>query len=230
MANGEVGILLAGGLGTRLGAVSQIYNKHLALVYDRPMIDFPLQTLKAIGCHTVIIVSTIEGTADLITLYGNNRPLGMRVVYRIQTNPGGIAQALGLCRGLVSGTFPVILGDNYFQTPPHSVIVPSLFLSHVDKPNQYGIYDPISHTITEKPEQPVSNWAVTGLYYYDENVFRYIDDLNYSPRGEMEITDVNNAYLRDGGVSVNYLSGDWEDMGTPDGVMSVAMKQAGYIH
>lgn len=211
------GVVLAGGEGTRLRPLTKIVNKHLLPVYNRPMIEYPISTLKDMGCDDIVIVSggnNIGGFAEY---------LGGDYTYRVQSEAGGIAQALNCVKGLVTGLFPVILGDNYFEEAPTMPSVPTLYTKQVKNPNRFGVYH--GGTIIEKPVLDLGNLAITGLYVYDQRVFDMIDSLTASDRGEYEITDVNNIYL-DLGANVVPISGKWSDMGTFESLMEVAQWQA----
>lgn len=219
------GVVLAGGEGTRLRPLTNIVNKHLLPVYDRPMIDYPIKTLRDMGCDDIVIVSgggNIGGFAEY---------LGEGYTYRVQSEAGGIAQALKCAKGLVSGVFPVILGDNYFDTAPEMPTKPSIFTKWVKDPERFGVYSPLKNKITEKPKLVFTREdvamgndvapAVLGLYVYDERVFDMIDTLKPSERGEYEITDINNLYLELGAKAIEY-SGYWSDMGTFKSLLEVA--------
>lgn len=213
------GVILAGGRGTRLGDTTRVVNKHLLPVYDRPMIYYPIGTLRAMGCTDILIVTGGEQVGGFAQL------LGSGFTYRVQEQPDGIAGALALAEGYVDGVFPVVLGDNYFSQAPAMPTTPTIYTSRTDRPSAFGIFDPHAHTVTEKPEQPVSDLAVTGLYVYDTDVFDMIRKLTPSPRGELEITDVNNTYLWNSrrGMAVRPIPGVWSDMGTPDTLLTAAL-------
>lgn len=211
------GVILAGGRGTRLGDTTRVVNKHLLPVYDRPMIYYPIATLRAMGVDDILIVTGGEQVGGFAQL------LGSGFTYRVQERPDGIAGALALAEGYVGGLFPVVLGDNYFGArfamPPR----PSVFTARTDRPEAFGIYDPLAERIVEKPKDPTSNLAVTGLYVYDDTVFDLIRGLVPSPRGELEITDVNNGYLSRSAMDVHEAPGAWSDMGTPDSLLRAAL-------
>lgn len=207
------GVILAGGNGTRLRPLTNIVNKHLLPVYDKPMIEYPIKTLKDMGCTDIVIVSGGEHIG------GFAEYLGEGYTYRVQSQAGGIAQALQCAKGLVSGVFPVILGDNYFSYAPEMPTAPTVFTKAVDDPERFGVYH--NGQIIEKPTNPESNQAVVGLYVYDESVFDYIETLTPSARGELEVTDINNIYLSKGAEVVPY-DGYWSDMGTFNSLMEVA--------
>jgi len=211
------GVILAGGQGTRLGDTTRVVNKHLLPVYDRPMIYYPIATLKAMGCDDILIVTGGEQVGGFAQL------LGSGFTYRVQDQPNGIAGALAMAEGYVDGLFPVILGDNYFSDAPAMPSGPAMFTSRTDRPHAFGIYDPHSNAIAEKPEYPASDLAVTGLYVYDAGVFDMIRKLTPSARGELEITDINNAYLWNSCMAVRPVTGVWSDMGTPDSLLRAAL-------
>ncbi|WP_406444595.1 sugar phosphate nucleotidyltransferase [Streptomyces sp. NBC_01613] len=211
------GVILAGGRGTRLGDTTRVVNKHLLPVYDQPMIYYPIGTLRAMGVDDILIVTGGEQVGGFAQL------LGSGFTYRVQEQPDGIAGALALAEGYVDQTFPVILGDNYLAAAPPMPYGPTIYTSPTDRPEAFGIYDPDANVIIEKPEDPPSNLAVTGLYVYEPGVFEVISTLTPSARGELEITDVNNWYLQCDWMDVLELPGVWSDMGTPDTLLRAAL-------
>lgn len=213
------GVVLAGGNGTRLRPLTEIVNKHLLPVYDKPMIYYPIDTLKQMGCKSIILVSGGENIGGFAELLKDGSDIGVDITYRVQSEAGGIAQALGCVAGLVNGVFPVILGDNYFENPPQTPSKPTIYTKTVEDPERFGVYQ--QGKIVEKPKNPESNDAVVGLYVYDERVFDMLTDLTPSDRGEYEITDINNRYL-ELGADVVELSGYWCDMGTFDSLREVS--------
>ena len=204
------GVVLAGGQGTRLHPLTKVSNKHLLPVYDRPMIDYPIQTLKDMGCDDIIIVSGGEHIGGIAEYLGGG------YTYRVQDSASGIAGALACAEGLVDGIFPVILGDNYFSEAPDYHGKPTLYLKDAPDPSRFGVYH--EGVIVEKPSDPPSRDVVTGLYVFDLGVFDFIRTLKPSARNELEITDVNNWYLRNDCLVVNY-HGVWLDMGTFDSLL-----------
>jgi glucose-1-phosphate thymidylyltransferase len=211
------GVILAGGRGTRLGDTTRVVNKHLLPVYDRPMIYYPIETLRSMGCDDILIVTGGEQVGGFAQL------LGSGFTYRVQERPDGIAGALAMAEGYVDGLFPVVLGDNYYSAPFRMPNGPAIYTSHTDRPDAFGIYDPQAQRIVEKPKDPASDLAVTGLYVYDHSVFDFIRSLVPSARGELEITDVNNSYLSRGAMNVHHVPGVWSDMGTPDSLLRAAL-------
>lgn len=216
------GVILAGGRGTRLGDTTRVTNKHLLPVYDRPMIYYPIATLRAMGCDDILIVTGGENVGGFAQL------LGSGFTYRVQDRPDGIAGALAQAEGYAGRSpFPVILGDNYFATAPTMPDNPAIYTSRTDRPEAFGVYDPQAEQIVEKPKDPPSDLAVTGLYVFDDQVFDVIRTLKPSARGELEITDVNNWYLSHGLMDVHRAEGMWSDMGTPDSLLRAALHAKG---
>jgi len=221
------GVVLCGGLGTRLLPVTTVTNKHLLPVYDKPMVYYPIERLVEAGIDEIMIVSGGNFAGDFLRLLGNGHAFGLNYVnYAYQDGEGGIAEALGLARHWVD-TDPVcvILGDNIFN---HSLIKARkafekqragarIFLKKVDDPERFGVPTLDGKKvvkITEKPKKPASSYAVTGIYMYDSQVWDIINTLKPSNRGELEITDVNNAYIDRGQLTYEILKGYWTDAGT----------------
>lgn len=219
------GIILAGGTGSRLYPLTKVTNKHLLPVYDQPMIYYPLQTLIDAGIKDIMVVSGKGHVGHFLELLGSGAEFGVRLSYEVQKEAGGIVQALGLAESFAGNdSVAVILGDNIFQDnlrePIRSFRGGALiFLKTVEDPSRFGVayVDEVNRKvlgIEEKPQNPRSSYAVTGLYIYDHNVFRAIRKLRPSPRGELEITDVNNEFVRQGRLSYSVLDGYWSDAGT----------------
>jgi len=217
------GVILAGGTGTRLLPLTRVANKHLLPVYDRPMIYYPIQTLIDMGCDEIIIISGGEHIGGFAELLGDGSLFGVQFTYRVQKKADGVAGALACAKGLVEGSFPVILGDNFFGSVPPVLNKPAVYLSEVRDPERFGVYS--EGEIIEKPSNPSSNLAVVGLYMYDNTVFDFISELVPSERSELEITDVNNWYLRKSCEVIEY-DGYWRDMGTINTLLEVA----NYVH
>lgn len=221
------GIILAGGLGKRLHPLTKITNKHLLPIYNRPMIYYPLQTLINAGIKDILIVTGGNNAGDFLRLLGNGSEFGLKHLnYTYQQGEGGIAEALGLAEHFAdNGKILVILGDNIiednispyieeFKKQPDGA---KILLKEVSEPNRFGVpvfEDGKIVRIEEKPKLPLSPYAVTGIYMYDHTVFDIIHTLKPSHRGELEITDVNNAYIRRGNLTYNILRGWWTDAGT----------------
>jgi glucose-1-phosphate thymidylyltransferase len=219
------GIILAGGTGSRLHPLTKVTNKHLLPVYDRPMIYYPLRTLINAGIKDILIVSGKGHVGHFLELLGSGSDFGVRLSYDIQKEAGGIAQALGLAERFADGdSVTVILGDNIFEDIAREHVQSfrsgaRIFLKRVPDAHRFGVAEidrknNLVLGIEEKPRQPKSNYAVTGLYIYDNAVFNVIKTLKPSNRGELEITDVNNYYVRQGNLSFSILDGYWSDAGT----------------
>lgn len=221
------GVILAGGLGTRLQPMTRVTNKHLLPVYDRPMIYYPLQQMVAAGLKEILLVTGGNSAGDFLKLLGNGREFGLQHLhYTYQEGEGGIAEALGLAEHFSEGgPLCVILGDNLFQDSLASHLDAfrargegaMVLLKEVVDAHRFGVVEMEGtwiRRIVEKPKDPPSNLAVTGCYFYDGNVFGIIRGLEPSARGELEITDVNNAYVADGRMEYRVLEGWWTDAGT----------------
>ncbi|MEM6673010.1 MAG: sugar phosphate nucleotidyltransferase [Planctomycetota bacterium] len=221
------GVILAGGLGTRLFPLTKITNKHLLPVYDRPMIYYPIQTLVNAGIDDIMIVTGGRKSGDFLSLLGNGRDFGLKHLnYTYQEGEGGIAEALGLAEHWAAGdSIAVILGDNLIEKNIVKAVADfreqgngaKILLKEVHDPQRFGVAtldgDKVAK-IVEKPKQPESNLAVIGIYMYDGRVWDIIHRLEPSDRGELEITDVNNWYIDDGSMSFEVLDGWWTDAGT----------------
>lgn len=219
------GVILAGGTGSRLYPLTKVTNKHLLPVYDKPMIYYPLQTLLEAGIDEIMIVSGRGHAGHFLELLGSGEEWGAQFTYQIQEKAGGIAHALGLAeRWAEEEDITVILGDNIFQDNVKGDIDTftsgaKIFLKEVPDANRFGVAELKDDTIVsieEKPQKPKSHYAVTGLYIYDSSVFEIIRTIKPSGRGELEITDVNNAYMKKGAMRYSILRGFWTDAGTFD--------------
>ncbi len=221
------GIVLAGGKGSRLYPLTKITNKHLLPVYDKPMIYYPVQTLVDAGIRDILIVTGGNHAGDFLQLLGNGKEFGLSLVgYTYQEGEGGIADALKLAEDFVEGEkVCVILGDNIIEKDISAAVDDfrrqecgaKILLKEVDDPERFGvaeIEDGRVVNIVEKPKNPASHYAVTGIYMYDASVFEKTRMLKPSARGELEITDVNNAYIQEGTMTYSFLDGWWTDAGT----------------
>ncbi|MEO0072524.1 MAG: sugar phosphate nucleotidyltransferase [candidate division WOR-3 bacterium] len=221
------GIVLAGGLGTRLLPLTKITNKHLLPVYDQPMIYFPIQKLVEAGIKEIMIVTGGNSAGDFLRLLKNGKDFGLRRLhYTYQEGEGGIAEALGLTEEFAEGErVVVILGDNIFEdnlTPyireyEQQLKGAKILLKEVPNPERFGVAEIVDGRIVrivEKPKTFISKYAVTGIYMYDQEVYEVIKTLKPSERGELEITDVNNYYLKKNVLTYNILKGWWQDAGS----------------
>ncbi len=241
------GIVLAGGLGTRLYPLTHVTNKHLLPVYDKPMIFYPIQTLVNAGIKDILIITSGPHVGHYLGVLKNEKELGVaHLEYAYQEKPdGGIADALSLARDFAKNdTMAVILGDNTTDADITQDVMSftkgaKLFLKEVHDPTRYGVaeFDPQDNSqiigIEEKPKNPKSNYAVTGLYLYDKTVFDRIKTIKPSERGQLEITDVNNEYIKSKELAWAELKGFWSDAGTFKSLFNAnqfwALKEEGKI-
>lgn len=229
------GIVLAGGTGSRLFPLTKITNKHLLPIYDKPMIYYPIQTLVDAGIRDLLVVTGGRNSGDFLRLLANGKEFGLKHInYTYQEGEGGIAEALSLAEHFADKKkICVILGDNVIE----GSIAPAvrdferqergakILLKEVDDAERFGVAEIQGARIVgieEKPSRPKSNYAVTGIYMFDETVFDKTRTLTPSARGELEITDVNNAYIREGTMTFNFLEGWWTDAGTFESLLRAA--------
>lgn len=226
------GVVLAGGLGTRLHPLTKVTNKHLLPVYDKPMIYYPIKALTNAGIREVMVVTGGNNAGDFLRLLGNGKEFGLsRMHYAYQEGEGGIADALGLAESFAEGRpICVVLGDNIIEKNIIKAVDAykkqregaRIMLKEVPDPERFGV--PVFEDgrivhIEEKPENPQSNFSVIGIYMYDSKVFDIIGGLTPSERGELEITDVNNAYIRSNTMQWSVLDGWWTDAGTVESLL-----------
>ena len=226
------GVILAGGLGTRLYPLTKVTNKHLLPVFDKPMIYYPIQTLINAGIDDILIVTGGNNAGDFLKLLGNGKEFGLKHInYTYQEGEGGIAEALGLAEFFAAGDkVCVVLGDNIIEKNIRKGAEAfrrqkkgaKVLLKEVPDPQRFGVPELKGNKIAkieEKPKNPKSNYAVIGIYFYDQTVFDFIKTLKPSNRGEMEITDVNNCYIEKGLMTWDLLEGWWTDAGTFDSLL-----------
>ena len=218
------GVVLAGGTGSRLFPLTKVTNKHLLPVGDMPMIYYPIKKLIGAAIEEILIVTGTDHMGDVVSLLGSGKDFGCRFTYKVQDEAGGIAQALGLAENFAGGDpVTVILGDNIFKMGLQKAIAnypgqgSQIMVKQVHDPDRYGVAEMDGDqivSIEEKPANPKSDYAVTGIYFYDAEVFDIIKTLKPSGRGELEITDVNNEYIRRQQMVYSVMDGWWTDAGT----------------
>jgi glucose-1-phosphate thymidylyltransferase len=220
------GVILAGGTGSRLRPLTKVTNKHLLPVGEKPMIYYPIEKLTAIGIEDILIVTGLEHMGDVVALLGSGKDFDCRFTYRVQDEAGGIAQALGLAEVFSNeDSLAIVLGDNIFhdsldkyaQNFINQKSGARIILKQVQNPQRFGIAEIKNDKIVrieEKPKKSKSDYAVTGIYFYDSSVFDIIRTLKPSARGELEVTDINNAYLEKQQLDYDIMAGWWSDAGT----------------
>lgn len=226
------GVVLAGGTGSRLNPLTRVTNKHLLPIYDKPMVYYPIQTLVNAGISEILVVTGGKNAGEFLRLLGNGRDFGLKHInYSYQEGEGGIAEALGLAEFFAAGQpICVVLGDNIIENNICQAVEnfrkqkegAKILLKEVPDAQRFGVAEirgPQVIGIEEKPRHPKSNYAVIGIYLYDQTVFEKIHRLKPSGRGELEITDVNNFYIREGQLTYEVLQGWWTDAGTFDSLL-----------
>lgn len=218
------GIILAGGAGTRLYPLTKVTSKQLLPIYNKPMIYYPLETLRSAGITDILIIIAPDHAGDFLKLLGSGKEFGCRFSYEVQEKPEGLAQAFLIGEKFIgSDDVTLILGDNLFEDDFSESITSfqggaRVFAKKVPDPQRFGVvaFDAQNKatSIVEKPANPESDYAVTGLYIYDNSVVSKAKSLQPSPRGELEITDLNNVYLQEGKLDVAFVQGKWLDTGT----------------
>ena len=229
------GVVLAGGTGSRLFPLTKITNKHLLPIYDKPMIFYPIQTLVDAGIRDILIVTGGKNAGDFLRLLANGKQFGLsHIDYTYQEGEGGIADALALAEHFADGKkLCVILGDNIIEGSIRDAVEQfreqpcgaKILLKEVSDAERFGVAEILGDRVVqieEKPRRPKSNYAVTGIYMFDSTVFEKIRTLVPSARGELEITDVNNAYIGEGALTFSFLEGWWTDAGTFDSLLRAA--------
>ncbi|MEO8581205.1 MAG: sugar phosphate nucleotidyltransferase [Patescibacteria group bacterium] len=218
------GIILAGGSGTRLRPLTKVTSKQLLPIYNKPMIFYPLETLMTAGITDILIIVAPERAGDFLNLLGSGKEFGCKFTYEIQDKPEGLSQAFIIGKNFIGNdSVCLILGDNLYEDNFSEAINSfksgaRIFAKEVSDPERYGVVDfDENHkaiSIVEKPTEPKSNFAVTGCYIYDNTVIEKVNNLKPSPRGELEITDLNMVYLNEGTLDVAFVKGKWMDTGT----------------
>ncbi len=218
------GIILAGGSGTRLRPLTKVTSKQLLPIYNKPMIYFPIETLRTAGITDILIIVAPDHAGDFLKLLGSGSEFGCKFTYEIQDKPEGLAQAFRIGANFIGDdNVTLILGDNIYEDDFSEDIKNfttggKVFAKEVKDPERFGVVEfdenKQAKSIEEKPAQPKSSYAVTGLYIYDNSVVQKAKDLQPSARGELEITDLNNLFLREGSLTVAFVQGKWLDTGT----------------
>ncbi len=232
------GIILAGGSGSRLYPMSKIISKQLLPVYDKPMIYYPLCTLMLSGIRDILLITTIEDREKFVSLLGDGSSWGINISYEIQIRPNGLAEAFIIGKNFIGNSLSaLILGDNIFHghdlfsllnSASQRIDGATVFAYHVSDPERYGIINFDKNfkalTLEEKPKHPKSNFAVTGLYFYDNDVVTIAQDVKPSKRGELEITDINNIYLKKNKLNIEVMKRGftWLDTGTPESLLQAS--------
>jgi glucose-1-phosphate thymidylyltransferase len=241
MKSSTKGIILAGGTGSRLFPLTKVTNKHLLPVGRKPMIYHPIDKLTQAGIEEILIVTGVDHMGDIVTLLGSGKEFGCRFTYKVQDQAGGIAEALSLAENFVGNSrMIVILGDNIFNDDLTPFVEnyaqqkkgAKILVKEVSDPQRFGVVEMKNGkvlSIEEKPKKPKSKFAVTGIYFYDFEVFNIIRTLKPSRRGELEITDVNNAYLKKEALTYDVLSGWWSDAGTFESLERASLLSEGRV-
>lgn len=235
MLNVTKGIVLSGGSGSRLFPLTTVVNKQLLPVFDKPMIYYPISTLINLGIRNICIISSKEYISFYKKLFSNALSLGLNISYKMQDAPNGIAESFIICKEFIGNdSVALILGDNVFHRLPKTIRFKNgatVFAYKVEDPERYGVVEFSKNgkamSIEEKPQSPKSNYAIPGLYFYDNDVVRRAEILAPSERGELEITDLNKSYLKDGKLNVIKLEDGiaWLDAGTP----TALAQSSGYV-
>ena len=235
------GVILAGGTGSRLYPLTKVTNKHLLPVGRKPMIYYPIEKLTQAGIEEILIVTGVDHMGDIINLLGSGHEFNCRFTYKVQDRAGGIAQALSLAANFIDDDkMCVILGDNVFADSLKPLVESydkqktgaKILIKEVDDPRRFGVVEMKAGkviSIEEKPKKPKSNFAVVGIYFYDNKVFDIIKKLKPSGRGELEITEVNEAYLKTGELTCDVLSGWWSDAGTFESLERASLYAEGKV-
>jgi len=242
MAEKLKGIILAGGTGTRLFPLTKVTNKHLLPVGRKPMIYHPIEKMTEIGIDEILVVTGVDHMGDVVSLLGSGREFDCHFTYKVQDRAGGIAEALSLAEGFIRepDRMLVILGDNIFEDKLKDFTEnylqqkkgAKILIKEVADPERFGVVEIKKGkiiSIEEKPKVPKSNYIVTGIYFYDYQIFEIIRGLKPSARGELEITEVNQAYLKRGELTYEILSGWWSDAGTFDSLERASLLAEGKI-
>lgn len=219
MSERNTGAVLAGGSGSRLRPMTEATSKAMVTVFDRPALEYPLNTLREMGCDSAVVVASPESIGQIANYFKEGERVGLDLTYRIQSEPRGVADAISKTRELVSDPFPLLLGDVYVDPPLPAATEATLFWHETPLAKNHSVWNPEQNTIVEKAAN-LGNRAIIG-YYYDDRMFEFIEGMTPAESGELEIVDIHNFYRELGAKFVEY-SGFFGDMGTPRGLLRVA--------
>lgn len=220
------GVVLTGGNGSRLRPTSDIYNKHVTHVYDRPMIHYPVKTLAQMGLQDVVMVVSPKGAGSIAETLKDGSDFGVDITYKVQKEPKGVGNAIAQAEGAVDGPFVLMLGDCYYDPAPPLKTEPTLWWHDYKWANQHSVWSPEGNAIIEKPRVVDLGSRAVISYVYDEAVFDFIERMEAAPTGELEIVDIHNWYMLRGAKMAEY-HGFFSDMGTPDGLLRAANHEQG---
>jgi len=215
------GVVLAGGSGSRMAPMTEVTSKAMVTVYDRPAIEYPLRTLRNMGCEDAVIVASPTSIGQIAQYFKQGDRVGMDLEYRVQGEPKGVADALKRAQKSVQGVFPLLLGDVYFGERLRIQTQPTLFWKDYERANEHSVWNPETDSIVEKPRYIDLGRRAILAYYYDEQVFDFIDSMSPAQSGELEIVDIHNFYRQLGAQFIEY-TGFFADMGTPGGLLRAA--------
>lgn len=217
----ERGVILAGGSGSRMRPITEAYSKAMLTVYDRPAIEYPLNTLREMGCDSVVVVASPQSIGEIAEYFQEGERVGLDLIYKVQSEPKGVADALNKAEGLVYGVFPLLLADVCISPVLERQTQPTLFWTETDLANNHSVWNPEANIIVEKPKHiDLGKRAIIG-YYYDHQVFDFFDSMSPAQSGELEIVDIHNFYREQGAQFVEH-TGFFGDMGTPNGLLRTA--------
>ena len=222
------GAILAGGSGSRMAPVTEAYSKAMVTVYDRPAIEYPLNTLLEMGCDSAVIVASPQSIGEIAKYFKEGERVGLSLEYKVQSEPRGVADAIGKLATSVSGVFPLLLGDTYFAPSLPKQDKPALFWHEFPHATQHSVWEPEYDIIVEKPRYiELGHKAIVG-YYYDQSVFEFIESMTPAQSGELEIVDIHNFYRQKGAQFVEH-QGFFADMGTPQGLLRAANHRSKHV-
>lgn len=217
----ERGVILAGGSGTRFRPMTEVQSKAMLNVYDRPAIEYPLRTLRLMDCDSAVVVASPNSIGPISEYFKEGERVGLDLIYKVQSEPRGVADAMNKAKGLVNGVFPLLLADVFVNPVLPKQTEPTLFWTETDLANNHSVWSPEANIIVEKPKLiDIGKRAIIG-YYYDERVFEFFESMTPAQSGELEIVDVHNYYREQGAQFVEH-KGFFGDMGTPEGLTRVA--------